>query len=90
MKRELPPVIRLCVTPVTQWGCYHAASLKFRRRDIAGALELYVRAAEAGHPSAAYWASAIYDGEGDYARDPERATYYLVKAAECGHVFCSS
>ena len=70
-----------------QWGCYHAAYLKFRRRDIAGALELYVRAAEAGHPSAAYWASAIYDGEGGYACDPERATYYLVKAAECGHVF---
>ena len=68
-------------------GCYHAASLKFRRRDVSGALELYSRAAVAGHPSAAYWASAILSGEGGYSRDPERATYFLTKAASLGHVF---
>jgi len=68
-------------------ACYHAASLKFRRSDIGGALDLYVRAADAGHPSAAYWASAIYSGGRGHARDPVRATRYLAKAAEHGHAF---
>lgn len=68
-------------------GCYYSASLKFRRGNIAEALELYVRAADAGHPSAAYWASVIYSGEGGHAADEERALYYLARAAEHGHAF---
>jgi TPR repeat protein len=68
-------------------ACYHSASLKFRHNDIPGALALFERAAESGHPSAAYWASAIYSGEGGYIQDSERATYYLEIAANLGHAF---
>ena len=68
-------------------GCFYWASLKFRRGDVVGALESYVRAADAGHPSAAYWASAIYEGEGGYPANPSLARHYLGLAAERGHVF---
>ena len=62
-------------------ACYHAASLEFRHGNSAQALDLFLRAADAGHPSAAYWAAALYGGEGGHARDPERETHYLHQAA---------
>ena len=68
-------------------ACYHAASLMFRRGDTLGALELHVQAADMGHPSAAYWASAILDGEGGLQPDPQRSARYLKLAADCGHMF---
>jgi TPR repeat protein len=68
-------------------ACYYAASLMFRRGDIPGALESYVRAADMGHPSAAYWASAIFDGDGGLQPDPQQSAKYLKLAAESGHMF---
>lgn len=68
-------------------ACFYAGSLNFRRRRMAEALNLYVRAAKAGHPSAAYWASAIYGGEGNTVVQPALADEYLRLAAANGHVF---
>jgi uncharacterized protein len=68
-------------------GHYHAAHLKRLRKDISGALAGFEYAAERGNPSAAYWASAIYQGDYDFIPDPEKARMYLGKAAELGHMF---
>lgn len=68
-------------------ACYYAASLEFRHGNSGQALGLFLSAADAGHPSAAYWAAALYGGEGGHARDPERETHYLEKAAQLGHAF---
>jgi TPR repeat protein len=68
-------------------ACYYAASLMFRRGNTPGALESYVRAADMGHPSAAYWASAILGGEGGLPPDPHQSAKYLKLAAGRGHMF---
>jgi TPR repeat protein len=68
-------------------GSYYAASLRLKRGDAAGALAGFLLAAEAGNPSAAYWASAIYSGQKGFPVDAAKATAYLTKAASLGHVF---
>ena len=60
---------------------------KFRRSDSTGALKLYLRASDMDHPSAAYWAAAIYEGEGGYLPEPVRARAQLALAASRGHAF---
>jgi TPR repeat protein len=68
-------------------ACYYLASLKLKQADVQGALPLFLLAANAGHPSAAYWASAIYDGEYGEGADCIKAATYLARAAELGHIF---
>lgn len=68
-------------------GSYYAASLKLKHGDAVGALTGFLLAAEAGNPSAAYWASAIYSGEKGFPADADKAAMYLAKAASLGHVF---
>lgn len=68
-------------------ACYYGASLKYRRGDAAGALEMFVRAADVGHASAAYWAYVICRGGRGFPADPVRASEYLRLAASRGHVF---
>lgn len=66
---------------------YYVASLRFRQGDAVGALPHFLRAAEAGNPSAAYWAAAIYGGEKGFPVDAAKEALLLDRAAELGHLF---
>ena len=70
-----------------QLAFYYFAAMKLRQGDAAGALALFMRAADSGNPSGAYWASAIHSGHGGYPLNAEMARKYLIRAAELGHVF---
>jgi TPR repeat protein len=68
-------------------GTYYLASLLRRKNKPQEAFELFKRAAELGHGSAAYWAYTMASGEYGLARDEAQLAYFLRKAASLGHVY---
>jgi len=66
---------------------YYYGALKLRQGSLSEALVAFVGAAEGGHPSAAYWASALYGGENGFPRNREKEIFYLKQAASFGHVY---
>lgn len=66
---------------------YYYGCLKLKQGALDEALVLFSSAAENGHPSAAYWVSALYGGEKGYPKNREMEIIYLEKAASLGHVY---
>lgn len=70
-------------------SCFFLGMLKYRSRDIEGALRWYRIAAEAGHPAAAYWIAQIYGDPSNLFTDQAEALRYLKMADRGGHAFAA-